>query len=105
MSKRGSPYLRRALFMAANVAVRFDPDLGAFYQRKRAEKNITVPVSLQCIENFASLFTLSFQKIAHISSTDLFRTSTQTICRHRLFCCICVNLTFPLTPFEGGDFS
>ena len=37
MSKRGSPYLRRALFMAANVAVRFDPDLGAFYHRKRAE--------------------------------------------------------------------
>ena len=37
MSKRGSPYLRRALFIAANVAVHFDPDLGAFYQRKRAE--------------------------------------------------------------------
>ena len=37
MSKRGSPYLRRALYMAANVAVRFDPDLGAFYERKRAE--------------------------------------------------------------------
>lgn len=37
MSKRGSPYLRRALFMASNVAVRFDPDLGAFYERKRTE--------------------------------------------------------------------
>lgn len=37
MSKRGSPYLRRALFMASNVAVRFDPELGAFYERKRAE--------------------------------------------------------------------
>ena len=37
MSKRGSPYLRRALFAASNVAVRFDPDLGAFYQRKLAE--------------------------------------------------------------------
>lgn len=37
MSKRGSPYLRRALFLAANVAVRFDPDLHAFYERKRAE--------------------------------------------------------------------
>ena len=37
MSKRGSPYLRRALFVASNIAVRFDPDLGAFYQRKRAE--------------------------------------------------------------------
>lgn len=37
MSKRGSPYLRRALFMAANVAVQSDPDLGAFYVKKRAE--------------------------------------------------------------------
>ena len=37
MSKRGSPYLRRALFVASNVAVRVDPELGAFYQRKIAE--------------------------------------------------------------------
>lgn len=37
MSKRGSPHLRRALFVASSVAVRFDPDLGAFYQRKRKE--------------------------------------------------------------------
>lgn len=37
MSKRGSPYLRRALFMASNVAVRNDPDLSAFYDRKRTE--------------------------------------------------------------------
>lgn len=37
MSKRGSPYLRRALYMAANAAVRNDPDLGAYYQKKRAE--------------------------------------------------------------------
>ena len=37
MSKRGSPYLRRALFVAANVAARFDSDLAAFYQRKRSE--------------------------------------------------------------------
>lgn len=37
MSKRGSPYLRRALFMAATVAVQRDPDLGAFYEKKRAE--------------------------------------------------------------------
>ena len=37
MSKRGSPHLRRALFVASNVAIRFDPELGAFYQRKRNE--------------------------------------------------------------------
>lgn len=37
MSKRGSPYLRRALWLAAGIARRFDPELAAFYQRKLAE--------------------------------------------------------------------
>ena len=37
MSKRGSPYLRHALWQAANVAIRHDSELQAFYQRKRAE--------------------------------------------------------------------
>lgn len=37
MSKRGSPYLRKALFQAALVASNTDPVLKAFYQKKRAE--------------------------------------------------------------------
>lgn len=37
MSKRGSPYLRHALWQAAFTASRFDPQLRDFYQRKRAE--------------------------------------------------------------------
>lgn len=37
MSKRGSPYLRRALWLAATTAKRFDPELASFYQRKLAE--------------------------------------------------------------------
>ena len=37
MSKRGSPYLRRALFQAAFVASQRDPILKAFYLKKRAE--------------------------------------------------------------------
>ena len=37
MSKRGSPYLRKALFSAAFVASTFDPTFKAFYQKKRAE--------------------------------------------------------------------
>ncbi|MCA1554288.1 MAG: IS110 family transposase [Chloroflexi bacterium] len=37
MSKRGSPYLRRALWMAASVARMHDPDLKAYYERKRAQ--------------------------------------------------------------------
>lgn len=37
MTKRGSPYLRTALFRAALVATNIDPVFKAFYQKKRAE--------------------------------------------------------------------
>ena len=37
MSKRGSPYLRHALWMAAGIARMHDPELKAYYQKKRAE--------------------------------------------------------------------
>jgi transposase len=36
-SKRGSPHLRRALWMSAVVAARFDPVFKAFYEKKRSE--------------------------------------------------------------------
>ena len=35
--KRGSPYLRQALWQAASMAVLYDPQLKAYYQRKKAE--------------------------------------------------------------------
>jgi transposase len=37
MSKRGSPHLRRAIWLAANVAAFHDPVLSAFYQKKMSE--------------------------------------------------------------------
>lgn len=37
MSKRGSPYLRRAIWMASTVAVMYDPAIKSFYDRKRSE--------------------------------------------------------------------
>ena len=37
MSKRGSPYLRKALFQAALVASNTNSELRAFYQKKRSE--------------------------------------------------------------------
>ena len=37
MSKRGSPYLRRAIWMAGTVAVRYDPMFRAYYEKKAAE--------------------------------------------------------------------
>ena len=39
MSKRGSPYLRRALWMACTPAVQFDPMFHAYYLKKRSEGN------------------------------------------------------------------
>jgi len=37
ISKRGSPYLRRALWQGALTVIRYDPELRAYYQRRRAE--------------------------------------------------------------------
>lgn len=37
MSKRGSPYLRRAIWQASTSAVMNDPSLKAFFEKKRAE--------------------------------------------------------------------
>lgn len=37
MSKRGSPYLRRAIWMATNTAVHFDPMFRAYYEKKLSE--------------------------------------------------------------------
>ena len=37
MSKRGSPYLRRAIWMAGAIAVQFDPMFKAYYEKKSAE--------------------------------------------------------------------
>ena len=37
MSKRGSPYLRLALWQAASMAIHHNEELKAYYQRKRAE--------------------------------------------------------------------
>lgn len=37
MSKRGSPYLRRAIWLASMTAAFHDPVMSSFYQKKRAE--------------------------------------------------------------------
>ena len=37
MSKRGSPYLRRAIWLAATAAIFHDPAIKAFYDRKKAQ--------------------------------------------------------------------
>lgn len=37
LSKRGTPHVRRSLFIAANAARRYDPYFKAFYDKKRSE--------------------------------------------------------------------
>jgi transposase len=37
LSKRGSPHLRRALWLAAISARRFNPELRAYYEEKKAQ--------------------------------------------------------------------
>jgi transposase len=43
LTKRGSPELRRVLFMAATVARRYDPELKDYYLRKREQGNAYTP--------------------------------------------------------------
>lgn len=57
MSKRGSPYLRHALWIAASVAIRHDPQLQAYYQRKREEgKAYGVALGAVCRKLIARIY-------------------------------------------------
>ncbi len=45
LTKRGSTYLRRSAFLAANIARRYDPGFQKLYDKKRAEgKPYTVAI-------------------------------------------------------------
>lgn len=46
ITKRGSPYLRRALFIAASIGQRHDCDLKAYYDKKRAEGKRYAPATI-----------------------------------------------------------
>lgn len=49
MSKRGSPYLRRVLWLAATNAIKTDPALKAVYDKKRSEgKHYYIAISAVC---------------------------------------------------------
>lgn len=43
LTKRGSPELRRCLFLCANTARRYDPELQAYYQNKREQGKAYTP--------------------------------------------------------------
>ena len=57
MSKRGSPYLRHALWQAASMAVLYEPDLKAFYQSKRDQgKHHGTAIGAVCRKLLARIF-------------------------------------------------
>ena len=57
MSKRGSPYLRRAVWLAASVARQHDPELKAYYERKRAEgKHHSTVIGAICRKLLARIY-------------------------------------------------
>lgn len=57
MSKRGSPYLRRALWLSAFIASQHDTELRAYYERKRAEgKHHNTIIGAICRKLLARIF-------------------------------------------------
>ena len=57
ISKRGSPYLRRAIWLAANVAAFKDPAVSLFYQKKRSEgKDHLTAIGHVCHKILAIIF-------------------------------------------------
>ena len=57
MSKRGSPYLRRALWLSAFVASQHDTEMQTYYDRKRAEgKHHNTIIGALCRKLLARIF-------------------------------------------------
>ena len=66
MSKRGSPYLRKALFRAAFVASNTDPVFKAYYQKKRMEgKHHNVAVGAVARKQCYTIFTILKNNVSY----------------------------------------
>jgi len=67
MSKRGSPYFRHALWLAATAAVLHDPSLKAYYQKKRDEgKHHGTALGAVCHKLLARIFVVLKEKRAYV---------------------------------------
>jgi transposase len=67
MSKRGSPYLRHALWMAATAALLHDPSLKAYYQKKRNEgKHHGTALGAVCHKLLARIFIVLKEQRAYV---------------------------------------
>lgn len=67
LSKRGSPYLRHALWQSALVAYQHDPDLQAFYDRKKAEgKHHNVILGAICRKLLARIYIVQKERRPYV---------------------------------------
>ena len=67
MSKRGSPYLRHALWLAATMAVLHDPSLRTYYQKKRDEgKHHGTALGAVCNKLLARVFVVLKENRAYV---------------------------------------
>jgi transposase len=67
MSKRGSPYLRHALWQAASMAVRYDAELQAYYQQKLKEgKHHNVVIGAVCRKLLARIFIILKERRSYV---------------------------------------
>lgn len=72
LTKRGSPYLRRALFIAASSARRSDPELKAYYEKKRSEgKKFTVAVCATARKLVNRIYAVWSRRTPYTQSTAL----------------------------------
>jgi transposase len=70
LTKRGSPYLRRALFLAANCARMHDPELKVYYWKKRGEgKKHTVAVCATARKLVARIYAVWSRRAPYLPST------------------------------------
>lgn len=78
LSKRGSPYMRRALWMAATVARQYEPDMKAFYWRKRLQrKHHKVAMAAVCHRLLARIYaTLKERHPDQIHSAKTIRSTS-----------------------------
>lgn len=70
MSKRGSPYLRRAIWLASTVAVIYDPALKTFYERKRNQgKHHYTAIGAVCKKMCNIIFAVLKSNLPYIPAT------------------------------------
>ena len=67
MSKHGAPYLRRAVWLAANVAALKDCAISRFYQKKRSEgKDHLTAIGHVCHKMLAIIFAVLRDNKAYV---------------------------------------